>query len=86
MKPAGLVQRVVGAALGIVLFIAAVVFASVLLAIAAALALVVWVWLWWRSRNLPGRAGDGVVIEGEYRVEPERPARLEDSKRQSPPR
>lgn len=81
MKPPSLVQRVVGAALGLVLFIAAFVFASVFLALAAAFALVAWVWLWWRTRNLPKRAGDGVVIEGEYRVEPERPTRLEDRKR-----
>jgi hypothetical protein len=79
VKPPSLVQRVAGAALGVVLFIAAVVFASVILAIAAVFAFLVWVWLWWRTRNLPKRAGDGVVIEGEYRVEPERPRRLEDS-------
>ena len=81
MKPPNLVQRVVGAALGVVLFIAAVVFASVILAIVAAFALVVLAWFWWRTRKLPKRAGDGVVIEGEYRVEPEQPRRLEDSNR-----
>lgn len=81
MKPPGLAQRVVGAALGIVLFIAAAVFASVIFAFVAALGLVVWAWLWWRSRNLPRRAGKGVVIEGEYRVEPERSDRLEDRNR-----
>ena len=79
MNPPSMVQRVVGAALGIVLFIAAAVFASVVFAFVAALGLVAWVWLWWRTRNLPKRAGKGVVIEGEYRVEPEQ--HLEDRER-----
>lgn len=81
MNPPGLLQRVAGAALGIVLFVAAAVFASVILAIAAAFALLAWTWFWWRKRNLPRRRGDGVVIEGEYRVEPEQPTRLEDRER-----
>ncbi len=78
MNRPGLLQRVAGAALGIVLFVAAFVFASVILAIAAVFALLVWAWLSWRTRNLPKRTGDGVVIEGEYRVEPEQPRRLGD--------
>ena len=86
MKPPSLVQRVVGAALGIVLFIAAVVFASLILAIAVAFALLVWAWLVWRTRNLPKRNRGGVVIEGEYRVEPESPRHLEDKNSGSPPR
>lgn len=86
MKPASLAQRVAGAALGIVLFIAAAVFASVVLALVAALGLVVWAWLAWRSRNLPKRNRGGVVIEGEYRVEPERPRPLEDKDSGLPPR
>ena len=81
MNPPGWLQRVAGAALGVVLFIAAVVFASVMLAIAAAIAFLVWVWLWWRTRNLPKRSRGGVVIEGEYRVEPEQATRLEDRNR-----
>ena len=80
MSRPGLLQRVAGAALGIILFVAAAVFASVFLAIAAAAALVLWIWLWWRTRNSRKRAGGGVVIEGEYRVEPERPESLEDRK------
>jgi len=83
VKAPSLAQRVVGAALGIVLFIAAAVFASVILAFVAALGLVVWAWLWWRTRNLPKRA-KGVVIEGEYRVEPESPRHLEDRDSGSP--
>ena len=71
-----LLQRFAGAVLGLVLFAAALVFASVILAIFAALALMVWAWVRWRTRNLPQR-GKGVVIEGEYRVERET-ARLED--------
>lgn len=81
MSPPGLLQRVAGAALGVVLFVAAALFASVILAIAAVIALLVWAWLWWRTRKLPATAGTGVVIEGEYRVEPERPAGLEERKR-----
>ncbi|HJW11386.1 MAG TPA: hypothetical protein VJ598_06355 [Albitalea sp.] len=66
--------------LGIVLFIAAIAFASVVLAIAAILALLAWLWLWWRTRGLPKRDRRGVVIEGEYRVEPEQPRHLGDGK------
>ena len=65
-----LLQRVVGAALGVLLFIAAFIFASVIFAVVAALALLVWGWLLWRTRNLPKRSR-GTVIEGEYRVERE---------------
>ncbi len=78
MNPPGFLQRVAGAALGIVLFVAAAVFASVILAIAAVFALLVWAWLVWRTRKLPKRGRGGVVIEGEYRVEPEQPSRLDD--------
>ena len=42
--------------------------------------------MWWRTRKLPKRAGDGVVIEGEYRVEPEGPRRLEDRDGEFPQR
>lgn len=65
-----LLQRLAGAVLGVVLFVLALVFASVLLAVAAVLALAIWAWLWWRTRDLPKR-GRGTVIEGEYRVESE---------------
>ena len=71
-----LLQRVVGALVGIVLFIAAFFFASVVLAVAAILALLVWGWLMWRTRDLRremerASKDDGTVIEGEYRVERE---------------
>ncbi len=65
-----LFQRVAGAVLGILLFAAAFIFASVIFAVVAVIALVVWAWLMWRTRNLPKR-GPGTVIEGEYRVERE---------------
>ena len=65
-----LFQRIAGAVLGVVLFVLALVFASVIFAVAAVLALALWAWLWWRTRNLP-RRGQGTVIEGEYRVESE---------------
>ena len=60
-----LLQRVLGAALAIALFIAAVYLASLLLALGAVAASVLWAWLWWRSRQAAGR-----VIEGEFRREP----------------
>ena len=77
MSQPNLLQRVFGAVLGIALFVAAFVFASVLLAVVAVVALLVWAWLAWRTRNLPKRQRDGVVIEGEYRVESERISRDE---------
>ena len=66
--------------LGIALFIAAFIFASVLLAIAATAALLIWGWLWWRTREFrrAAREGDNVVIEGEYRLERETRRRGED--------
>ena len=57
--------------LGVVLFVAAFIFASVILAVAGAFALLLWGWLWWRTRDLREAAAraEGSVIEGEYRVE-----------------
>ncbi len=66
-------QRIIGALLGIALFAAAFIFASIFLAFAAALALVIWGWLWWRTRRIRRelREHEEAVIEGEYRVESE---------------
>jgi O-antigen/teichoic acid export membrane protein len=82
-----LLQRIAGAVIGVVLFVLALVFASVILAVAGVIALVVGAWLWWRTRNLPRpglgsgpRSGGGTVIEGEYRVERET-RRLDDDAR-----
>ena len=75
-----LLQRVAGAVLGVVLFVLALVFASVIFAVAAVLALALWAWLWWRTRNLPRRGAAGTVIEGEYRVERD-VSRLDDDTR-----
>ena len=58
-----LVQRFLGAVVGILVLLAALVFASVALGIALAVGIAVWAWLWWRGRSLPRRR----VIEGEYR-------------------
>ena len=74
-----LLQRVAGAVVGVIFFVLALVFASVIFAVAAVLALAIWAWLWWRTRNLP-RRGQGTVIEGEYRVESET-RRLDDDAR-----
>jgi hypothetical protein len=66
-----LLQRIVGAALGLVLFVLAFIFASVVLAVAGGVALGVWAWLAWKTRNIrrETKKGDPSVIEGEYRVE-----------------
>ena len=68
-----LLQRIAGAALGVVLFVLAFVFASVVLAAAGGIALGVWAWLAWKTRSMRRQAGraEGSVIEGEYRVERE---------------
>jgi len=58
-----ILQRLLGTVVGILLFLAALVFASVALGIMLAAGAVIGGWLWWRSRSLPGRR----VIEGEYR-------------------
>jgi hypothetical protein len=63
----GLLQRLLGAALGILFFIAAFVFASLALALLIVAGLGVWAWLGWRSRRRPHARTRGVVIEGEYR-------------------
>ncbi|HEY5636630.1 MAG TPA: hypothetical protein VIS77_06975 [Burkholderiales bacterium] len=74
-----LLQRIAGAFVGLALFVAAFVFASVVLAVVATVGLVLWGWLWWRTRDLrraaaarrdamgngPAGAGDGTVVEGE---------------------
>ncbi|HTQ76564.1 MAG TPA: hypothetical protein VMI15_00935 [Burkholderiales bacterium] len=73
-----LLQRALGFVAAIVLLAAALVYASLILAIAAALAIVIGTWLWWRSRELrrqvrgAAERGEGVVVEGEYRIERER--------------
>jgi hypothetical protein len=68
-----LLQRIAGAALGVVLFVLAFLFTSVVLAAAGGIALGVWAWLAWKTRGMHRQAGraQGSVIEGEYRVERE---------------
>ena len=65
----GVLQRVVGAVLGLLLFAAAFVFTSLILATLFAAGIVVGGWLWWRSRDRISRDSGrgGAVIEGEYR-------------------
>jgi uncharacterized protein HemY len=68
-----LVQRIAGIAIGLVLFVLAFIFASVILAVAGGIALGVWAWLAWKTRKMRRAAekGRGTVVEGEYRVERE---------------
>jgi hypothetical protein len=75
-------QRIAGIAIGLVLFVLAFLFASVILAVAGGIALGVWAWLAWKTRGVRREMakGDGSVIEGEYRVERESP-RLDDDVR-----
>lgn len=77
-----LVQRIAGIAIGLVLFVLAFIFASVILAVAGGIALGVWAWLAWKTRGMRREMakGDGSVIEGEYRVERET-RRLDDDTR-----
>lgn len=77
-----LLQRIVGAALGLVLFVLAFIFASVVLAVAGGVALGVWAWLAWKTRKIrrDTTTGDPSVIEGEYRVERE-VTRIDDDTR-----
>ena len=71
-----LLQRIAGIALGLILFVLAFIFASVILAVAGGIALGVWAWLAWKTRGVRreaarARPGEGSVIEGEYKVERE---------------
>ena len=72
-------QRLGGLLVAVALTIAALIFASVILAVAAAIAIVLGGWLWWRMRDVRrelrrrdlGSAdierAESAVIEGEYR-------------------
>lgn len=72
-------RRLGGVVIAIVLTIAALIFASVILAVAAAIAIVLGGWLWWRTRDVrrelrrrdagtgDSERAEGAVIEGEYR-------------------
>ena len=73
-------QRLGGVLIAVALTIAALIFASVILAVAAAIAIVVGGWLWWRTRDVRRELrrrdlestadvarAEGAVIEGEYR-------------------
>ncbi len=73
-------ERTLGLLVGLALAVAAVIWASIVLALAAAFAIVIGAWLWWRARGLRRRAaaGESVVIEGEYREERGETRRLED--------
>ena len=65
----GVLQRVVGAILGLLFLVAVFIFTSVILAGLLAVGIVVWGWLWWRTRDRASRypGNGGAVIEGEYR-------------------
>ena len=78
-----LLQRAVGAALAVALFVVVFFLTSLLLALGLVAALALWAWLWWRSREAAGR-----VIEGEFRREPAQalPPSSATTGRQPPPR
>ena len=63
----GVLQRIVGAVLGLLFLVAVFVFTSLILAGLLAVGMVVWGWLWWRTRGLRGAERGGAVVEGEYR-------------------
>jgi len=75
------IQQFLAALIAVALFLAGLVFASVLFAVAAIVALIFWGWMWWRMRKLRrtvdsalrrGAIREGTtIIEGEYRVERE---------------
>lgn len=62
----GVLQRIVGAVLGLLFLAAVFVFASLALGVILAVGLLMWGWLWWRTRSLR-HAPRGEVVEGEYR-------------------
>jgi hypothetical protein len=66
------IGRILGFAVGVVLFAIALVFASVLALVAGVVVIVLWIYIYWRVRKLQKEAEKrpgAVVIEGEYRVE-----------------
>jgi FtsH-binding integral membrane protein len=69
------VTQIAGALFGLVLFAAAFIFTSLVLAVAAAGALILWGWILWRTRHARRAAdrtagrGETLVIEGEYVVD-----------------
>ena len=72
-----MIARILGFALGVVLFAHALVFDSVLALVAGVVVIGVWIYLWWRVRQLQKEAEKRpgvVVIEGDYRVERDDPA------------
>jgi hypothetical protein len=63
----GVLQRIVGAVLGLAFLVAVFIFTSLILGALIAVGLVVWAWVWWRTRSLRKTAHGGAVVEGEYR-------------------
>jgi hypothetical protein len=66
------IGRILGFAVGVVLFAIALVFASVMALVAGVVVIVLWIYIYWRVRKLQKEAEKrpgAVVIDGEYRVE-----------------
>ena len=62
-----MIQRLLGALLGLLFVVAVFVFTSLIVAALLAVGIVVWGWLWWRTRALRRSERSGAVVEGEYR-------------------
>jgi membrane protein implicated in regulation of membrane protease activity len=73
-------QRLLGAILALGLLAAALIFASIVLAVMFGVALVVGAWLWWRTRAIRREMSRNApsTIEGEFREVPS--SRIEDKR------
>ena len=71
-------KRLLVTVLTLGLFVVALVFASIFLAMAVGAAIVIGGWLWWRTRALRREAARNApnIVEGEFREVPA--SRLED--------
>jgi len=64
-----ILKRFAGFLLALIVALSALIWASIVLALAAAIALLLGAWLWWHGRKIERDHPAPEVIEGEYRVE-----------------